>query len=452
MTGQGMKLFANGIWTELLTDLQDPRVVWQLVAIAICVGVAWITTWLARRSLKEHDQTTLVGVGIRPLSTVFALLLAAGLLLLVKPVLANWYNVSLLRLAIALLASSALIRAVFYVLRRIFARSGNVGSFLRLFEKFFALLVWVAVTAWITGLWPQLLGFFDGTLIPIGRHKVSLLIILQGAASVAATLLIALWVGALLEERLMRVETMHSSLRAVMARAVRAGLILVAILLSLSLVGIDLTVLSVFGGALGVGLGLGLQKIAGSYFSGFVILLERSLALGDMVKVDQYQGQVTRISSRYTVLRGPDGAETVVPNDMLVSQVVQNYSLTDRKVRVASNVTVGYDTDLAGLFPLLTAAVAKVERVCPVPAPLVLFTRFGPDGFDLEIGYWLEDPENGRGNLSSDVNMAIWQVLKDNKVTIPYPQRDIRIISDGQSAPVTIQNGLGKAASLDDLA
>ncbi|MDO8300834.1 mechanosensitive ion channel family protein [Lacisediminimonas sp.] len=447
-----MKFFANGIWTELLADLQDPRVVWQLVAIAVCVGIAWTVTWLARRSLKEHEQATLVGVGIRPLSAVFAPLLAAGLLLLVKPVLANWYNVSLLRLAIALLASSALIRAVFYVLRRIFARSGNVGSFLRMFETVFALLIWVAVAAWITGLWPQLLGFFDETLIPIGRHKVSLLVVVQAVASVAATLLLALWIGALLEERLMRVETMHSSLRAVMARAVRALLILVAVLLSLSLVGIDLTVLSVFGGALGVGLGLGLQKIAGSYFAGFVILLERSLALGDMVKVDQHQGQVTRISSRYTVLRGPDGAETVVPNDMLVSQVVQNYSLTDRKVRVASNVTVGYETDLDLLFPLLSATVANVTRVCAEPAPLVLLTRFGADGLDLEIGYWLEDPENGRGNLTSDVNMAIWKVLKDNKVNIPYPQRDIRIVSGDQTAPEAARVVLGKAAPLDDLA
>lgn len=447
-----MNPFANGLWTELLADLQQARVIWQLVAIAICIGIGWGTTRVVQRRVKEREQSSLVGRTMRPLSTVLAPLLAVALLLLSKPLLGSWMNVSLLRLAIALLGSFALIRAVFYVLRRVFARNGNVGSFLQLFEKVFALLVWVGVTAWITGLWPQLAGFFDDTLIPIGRHKVSLLIILQAGASVAATLLLALWAGALLEERLMRVDTMHSSLRAVMARTVRAALILMAVLLSLSLVGIDLTVLSVFGGALGVGLGLGLQKIAGSYFSGFVILLERSLAIGDMVKVDQYQGQVTRISSRYTVLRGMDGAETVVPNDMLVSQVVQNFSLTDRKVRISSDLTVGYETDLNLLLPLLTETVAKVERVCAEPPPQVLLTRFGADGLDLEIGYWLEDPENGRGNLASNVNLAVWKVLQDHQVTIPYPQRDIRIVSDDQKGPETARSTLVKAASLDDLA
>ncbi|WP_241672958.1 mechanosensitive ion channel family protein [Lacisediminimonas profundi] len=445
-----MKGLAHGFWSDLLSDLQNPRLVWQLVAIAVCVAIGWGAGALMRRWRKEHDQATLAGRTMRPLSTVLAPLVAAALLALVKPVLAGWTSVSMLRMAIALLISFALIRGVFYVLRRAFASSGNVGTFLVMFEKLFALLVWLGVAAWITGIWPDVVDFLDHTVIPIGRNKVSMLTILQAGASVAVTLVLALWVGALIEERLMRVETVHSSLRSVMVRIVRAMLVLVAVLLSLSLVGIDLTVLSVFGGALGVGLGLGLQKIVGSYFSGFVILLERSMTLGDLVKVDQYQGQVTRINARYTVLRSGDGAETIVPNDMFVSQTVQNFSLTDRKSRLATQVTVGYETDLDALFPMLTEAVAGVPRVCATPAPQALLLRFGADGLELELGFWLEDPENGRGNLVSDVNLAIWQVINKQGVTVPYPQREIRFVAPEQ--PVASPTIVGKAPSFGDIA
>jgi len=224
----------------------------------------------------------------------------------------------------------------------------------------------------------------------------------------------------------MRMETMHSSLRAVMARMGRALFILFAVLISLSLVGIDLTVLSVFGGALGVGIGLGLQKIVSSYVSGFVILLERSLAIGDVVVVDKYSGQVTQINTRYTVVRGADGIETVVPNEMLVSGPVQNYSLTDRTLRLVTKIVVAYHTDIDFVLGLLQSTVANVARISTEPAPQALLARFDAAGFELEIGFWIADPENGRSNVLSDVNRAIWKVLQQHQIEVPYPQREAR--------------------------
>jgi small-conductance mechanosensitive channel len=215
------------------------------------------------------------------------------------------------------------------------------------------------------------------------------------------------------------------------ARMLRVVLILVALLVGLSLMGIDLTVLSVFGGALGVGLGLGLQKIASSYISGFVILLERSLAIGDMVAVDKYYGMVTQINTRYTVLQGLDGIESVVPNDMLMSNPVQNYSLTDSTLRLSTTVTVGYQTDLESILRLLEEAAAGVERVSKLPAPQGLLLKFGANGLDLEIGFWIADPQKGRSGVLSDVNRAIWQVLQQHKIELPSPQRDIRIMNPG---------------------
>jgi small-conductance mechanosensitive channel len=223
------------------------------------------------------------------------------------------------------------------------------------------------------------------------------------------------------------VSGMHPSLRVVTARLSKSVLIVIAVLASLSLVGIDLTVLSVFGGALGVGLGLGLQKIASNYVSGFVILLERSLSIGDMILVDKFSGKVTQINTRYTVLQGLDGTETVIPNEMLISGAVQNLSLSSRQVRVATQLTVAYDTDLANLMPKIVAVCIAVDRVLADPEPSVVLKNFAADGFELDVGMWIDDPENGRGSLLSEVNLGIWSLLQREGVSLPYPTRDLRI-------------------------
>jgi small-conductance mechanosensitive channel len=237
-----------------------------------------------------------------------------------------------------------------------------------------------------------------------------------------------MWAGAALEERLMHLQSMHSSLRVVMARMGRALLILVAILASLSLVGIDLTVLSVFGGALGVGLGLGLQKIASNYVSGFIILLDRSLTIGDVITVDKYSGQVTQINTRYTVLQGTDGVESIVPNEMLVSGAVQNSSLTNKAVVLTTRVTVGYDSDVDTVLKLLEGAALSVERVLKDKPPGGVLQAFGADGLELAVSFWISDPENGRGGVISDVNRAIWKALKENGISVPFPQREVRVL------------------------
>jgi small-conductance mechanosensitive channel len=434
----------SNLWSDLWTDLYNPGLLWQICVIVMSLALGWALARMLRGRLTAHEvQLRAVRLGVESFSRVLSPLIALVLIILAKSILAQWHQVNLLSVAIPLVGSFALIRLTFYVLRRVFAHGGNVGSVVLLFEKLFAIMIWAGVALYITGLWTDMLVYLEQTVIPIGRYKTSLLTILQAAASVAVTLIVALWAGAILEERLMRLDTMHSSLRAVMARLGRASLILIAILVSLSLVGIDLTVLSVFGGALGVGLGLGLQKIVSSYVSGFVILLERSLAIGDMVTVDKYYGQVTRINTRYTIVRSLDGIESVIPNEMLVASPVQNYSLSDSRLRVATHVTVGYQTDIDHVSQLLVAAVARVSRVLQDPLPQVLLMKFGADGLELEIGFWFADPENGRSNLLSEVNRAIWKVLQAHQINVPYPQREYRILDsrpkeEGKVEPVAL--------------
>jgi small-conductance mechanosensitive channel len=281
---------------------------------------------------------------------------------------------------------------------------------------------------YITGLWDDVFFYLDHTMLPLGKHKVTIADILQAAVSVVVLLMLALWAGAALEERLMGLQTVHSNLRVVLARTGRAILIVVAVLGSLSMVGIDLTVLSVFGGALGVGLGLGLQKIASNYVSGFVILLDRSLTIGDMITVDKYSGRVTQINTRYTVLQGLDGVESIVPNEMLVSGAVQNSSLSNKNLWLSTKVSVAYDTDVDFVLGLLEQAALTVARVDKDKAPSATLVSFGADGLDLQVGWWIADPENGRGGVTSDVNRAIWKALQEHKISVPFPQREMRII------------------------
>ena len=428
----------SNILTDFWADLREPDVIWQIGTVAVCLLLGWLIARGLRAVLTAREmRLRVVRLGVESFSRVLWPLVALGLIALAKPFLAQHHHINLLRLTIPLLASYALIRLTFHILRRIFARGGRAGSGLLIFEKVIATLVWVGVALYITGLWPELIQMMDDVVVPIGRYKTSVLAIVQALLSVIVTLIVALWIGALLEERLMQVDSMHSSLRTVVARLGRALLILIAVLVSLSLVGIDLTVLSVFGGALGVGIGLGLQKIIGSYVSGFVILLERSLAIGDMVTVDKYYGRVTKINTRYTVIRSLDGVETVVPNDMLISGPVQNYSLSDRVLRLSTHVSISYDSDLEAVLSLLEQAAATVERVSTDLPPAAVLIKFGADGLELEVGFWIADPENGKTNVLSEVNRAIWKALKANQIQVPFPQREMRIVSDRQANPLS---------------
>ena len=418
-------------WFDLWSEVRTAGFIWQAVIVAASLLLSLLLSRLLMRwGSTQHRAVPLQDSQGRSLHSMLWPIAAFAILALARMVFLKWQPAPLLTLALPVVGSLALVRLVFYLLRRVFMRNGSAGNFLLAFEKLFAALVWVGLAVHLTGLLPDLIAYLERTSIPTGRYRTSLLVIIQAIASIGATLIFALWLGAVLEERLMKVSTIHSSARLVMARAGRASLILIAILLSLSLAGIDLTVLSVFGGALGVGIGLGLQKIVSSYVSGFVILLERSLTVGDMVSVATFYGQVTQINTRYTVIRSLDGIETVVPNDILISGAVQNHSLSDRKLRVATQVTVAYETDVEMLLPKLVDVVRGIPRICQDPAPHALLTGFGLNGLEVELGFWIEDPENGKGNLLSMVNCLIWRLLNEEKIRIPHSQHEIRMASN----------------------
>jgi small-conductance mechanosensitive channel len=418
----------SALWNDLLGDLRDPGLLWQLGALAASVGLGWVLSrFVLARLGRRDDRGVMARFGVESFAKVLGPLAIVGLLWLSQIVLQRWYHVNLLKVALPIWGSLAVIRLTFYMLRRVFARRG-AGAAMLTFEKIFQMLVWIAFALYITGYWDDIYRYLDSVTLHLGKNRVTVAEILQGVVSVVVTLVLAMWAGAALEERLMGVDTLNSNVRVVLARIGRALLIVVALLFSLNLVGIDLTVLSVFGGALGVGLGLGLQKIASNYVSGFIILLDSSLQIGDMITVDKFSGRVARINTRYTVLQGLDGVESIVPNEMFVSSAVQNTTLSNKEVWLSTKVLVSYDTDLDFALKLLEKAAATVPRVLQSRPPGASLLTFGADGLELQVGFWIADPENGRGGVTSDVNRAIWKALKEHEVLVPYPLREMRVI------------------------
>ncbi|MFX1673082.1 mechanosensitive ion channel [Paraburkholderia sp. A2WS-5] len=205
--------------------------------------------------------------------------------------------------------------------------------------------------------------------------------------------------------------------------------------MSLSMVGIDLTVLGVFSGALGVGLGFGLQKIASNYVSGFIVLADRSLRIGDTISVGGIQGRVTQIRRRYTVVRSLDGIETRIPNEKLITDVVQNHSSYLTWGYAKLSVREAYTSNLELALQLLALAGQGVKRVCADPVPTAALVEFGSDGALLELAFWIEDAAIGTTGVRSDVNRNVWRLFGEHGIAVPPAQRDVRLVHRPMPAP-----------------
>jgi small-conductance mechanosensitive channel len=418
----------GGLLHQLWLDLQQPEVIWQAGVLLACFALAWLfDRWLGGRyaaaKAAAGGELNFGRRGLKRIALPLAMLL---LVLAARPLLAQWHHVNLLKLAIPLLASLVLIRAVMFIVRQSFRSS---APWLASFERTLALLVWGVVALHILGLLPDFIALLEEVSFTLGKEKLNLWLILQGLGAVLATLFVALWIGGLLEARLMSAQGIDGNLRLVFSRLLRALLILVAVLVGLPLVGIDLTALSVFGGALGVGLGLGLQRIAANYISGFIILLDRSIRIGNLIEVANMRGVVTRITTRFTLLRGLTGAEMIVPNELLVSSAITNETFSDPKVRIATQVQVAYGSDLERAMVILVAAARAQPRVLADPPPRAFVTAFADSGINLELGFWIADPEEGSLPIRSDIHLAIWRDFQAAGIEIPFPQREVRLLN-----------------------
>jgi len=416
-----------------LSNMTPQAVMVELAVLAGALGVAYGAVWLARGSRREPG----IWFGRRIYDGVFFPLAALLVGVLLRWALKDLLPVGLLRLAVPILASLLLIRVSVQVLHTAFPTS----TLVRGLERTVSWFVWAGLVLWLTGLLPLLIEEMEALHWRVGGASVSLLTLVQGALSAGAVLLLVLWLSAAIESQLLKGAAGSSiSARKMAANATRALLLTVGVLGALSAVGIPMSALSVLGGAVGVGIGLGLQKLAANYVSGFVVLAEQSLRIGDLVRVDNFEGHITDIKTRYTVIRALSGRESIVPNEMLITQRVENLSLADRNVLVSTVVQVAYGTDVETLMPQLARAAAGVPRVLADPAPGVQLSNFAADGLELTVLFWISDPENGQGNVRSAVNLALLSMLDKLRVQIPFPQR---VLHGPPATPLALPTGPG---------
>ena len=410
---------------QLIDALQRPSVLIEIALVAACLGLAWAIVRLVRGPVPQPGSVWFgEGVVGGVLFPVLALLLAMAARWGLQGLAQGVVPVAVFKVVVPVLLSLAVIRLFARVLHRAFPQS----RFMRVVERSVSWLAWVGVVLWITGVLPLVLQELDDITWKLGSTQISVRNLIEGAVTAVLVMVLALWVSAALEKKLLGGASDNLSIRKMAANLLRALLLLMGVMFALSAAGIDLTALGVLGGAVGVGIGLGLQKLAANYVSGFVILAEGSMRIGDMVKVDNFEGRITDISTRYTVIRALNGLESIVPNEMMITQRVENSSLADPQVAMSTTVQVDYGTDLDALMPRLAAAVVAVPRVLADPPPSVLLAAFGADGLELSIPFWMADPENGQDNLRSAVNLAILRALGEAGVGIPYPQRVVHQI------------------------
>lgn len=411
---------------KLVHDLGQPGVPLQLAVLLGCLALTYGICWLIGR---RHSQDS-VWFGRHIIDGLLFPLLALALTYSAMLVLVRQQPAPLLKVAVPVLISLAGIRFLARVFRVVFPASGAA----RLVETVFSWLASLAAVLWILGLLPELMDRMDDIHVAFGKTSISLLAIVQGLLSSGAVLVLALWISAAVENRVLNRAVHDLSLRKVASNAIRSLLLLVGLLFALSAVGVDLTALSVLGGALGVGLGFGLQKLASNYVSGFVILFERSLRIGDMVKVDNFEGVVTDIKTRYTLIRAANGREAIVPNEKVITERVENLSLADTRVLLTTDIAVGYDSDVTQVQRILCAAASSSNRVIKDPAPIAHLAKFGADGLEFSLLFWIEDPANGQINVRSEVNLRILEGLRAAGVEIPFPQRVVHMKTPPEGA------------------
>ncbi|HET8874792.1 MAG TPA: mechanosensitive ion channel domain-containing protein [Casimicrobiaceae bacterium] len=410
-------------FSRLQVALALPRGWLELLLTLACIGIAWLVDrrlaqHRARRLPQAHLPGSFIDLGFPLIALLLVYVASIAWRHLVGPPF-------FLAIATPILIALAVIRMLAYALHRLFPAQ----TWLPASELAIGTAIWGLAILYFLGVLPEIRATLAQLVIPIGKTDVSLLTIFTGIAVVVVTLIVTLWISGLIEQRLALATQLDANLRVVLAKFIRAVLIVVAVLIALEQIGFDLTLLTVFGGALGVGIGLGLQKLASNYIAGFTILLDRSIRIGDLVTVDGRTGVVSNATSRYVVVRSGDGVEAIVPNETVVTTTVLNHSYTSPQVRLALQVQVAYDSDVEKALALLVEIALREPRVLrDAQAPKSFLVNFADNGITLELGVWINDPHVGQLDLKSSLNRAILKAFGANGIQIPFPQRDIRIV------------------------
>lgn len=366
--------------------------------------------------LRDHKGAAWFGAALRALEAV----------------LPSFFSLLLLKLYHPLAVQLELGSSIVHIAENLLS-AWIVIRFASAFIHYPSLARWLAIGVWfiaalnIFGLLDAVTNELDQIGLTLGTTRISILTIAKGLIAFALVFWLASVLSGLTERRIQTIHHLTPSLRVLLSKIVRVLFIILAFLIGLNTIGIDLTSLAVFSGALGVGIGFGLQKVVSNFISGIILLLDRSIKPGDIIAIDQTYGWVNRLSARHVSVITRDGKEHLIPNELLITERVENWSYSDRNVRLRLPVRISYDNDPRLALKLMMEAAEITPRVLKSPKPNALVAGFGESSIELELRAWIDDPANGIRNVCSDILLNIWDKFKEHNIEIPYPQRDIHI-------------------------
>jgi small-conductance mechanosensitive channel len=422
----------QGFFEILLTR----NVLTEIAALAVCLGIGWVAAILLRnheqfRSVKPQplmsrgDLIAYVTIVTVPLIAVLGLvILARGILY------AAHYDVTILDAAMRLVGAYIVIRVA------VLLSAAGLGNkpWIQSLEGRITLALWLAFAADYLGWLDPLINILDNIGIASGKTRITVWSVLKLLFTLTIFVLVAAWISRWIDRRLKKLHTLAPSTRIGLAKFSNAFLIGLSILVGLNTAGVDLTALTVLTGAIGLGLGFGLQSIASNFVSGFVLLMDRSIKPGDVISLSGQSGTSTEnfgwvqeLRGRYVVVRDRDGIEMLVPNQQLISNAVINWSYTDPRIRLKLPIRVSYHNDPELALKILLQACEGQRRVLRDPPPVSRLMQFGDHGIELELRFWISDPQEGVNNVRSEVNRTIWALFKENHITIPVAQREIHV-------------------------
>ncbi len=411
---------------------------WALIQIAILVGAIClakiiegkINEPITNQLRKIEGQRALLRMLLILKNRIFWLLLSAQL----------WVGYLVLR-SITWPSNSYIIRVMTGLATAWFI----ISFFSRLIKNRFisrliAFVSWSIAALYILGLLPRAQSALDSTAVTFGGTRISALSILESGVLLVTFIWLAMLASSFISSSLAKNEDISPSVKVLLSKVIRFFLLVLAVVFSLSAVGIDFTALAVFSGAVGIGIGLGLQKIVSNFLSGIILLLDKSIKPGDVIEIDTVSGStygwVQHLGARYTSVRTRDGTETLIPNEVFIDSPVTNWTHTNKSVRRKLPIGVSYDTDVEKAIELCIDAVDNMPRVLKVPSPVCLIKGFGDSSVDLELRFWINDPEGGVANISSKVYLEVWKRFQAEGIEIPFPQRDLNIRS---SIPIEVK-------------
>jgi small-conductance mechanosensitive channel len=413
--------------------LSTRNVIVEIGAVALCLLAGWfvgaaLSERYRRRRIKEPTALTWSYFTSQGSVAAMPAIVALGLVILARSLLASHFDVTVLDAAARLIGAYVVVRIIVLL----FTASLGNKSWMQHWENRVTLFIWLIIAAEYLGWLDPIISNLDSIGVAAGRTRITLWSVLKLLFTLTLFVLVAAWISRWVERRLMKLNNLAPSTRIGIAKFSNAFLIAISILMGLNAAGVDLTALTVLTGAIGLGLGFGLQSIAANFVSGFVLLMDRSIKPGDVISLSGQSGTntenfgwVQELRGRYVVVRDRDGVEMLVPNQQLISNAVINWSYTDPRIRLKLPIRVSYRDDPELALSILVAACEGQPRVLRDPAPVSRLMHFSDSGIELELRFWIADPQEGVNNVRSEVNRAIWRLFKQHNITIPVAQREI---------------------------